>query len=326
MITNTSDISLAVAVWLLHDNYDHISQANYISATSLMKPLRHIVLAPRVDRASRPMDVQDFIPRALGNSIHDSIEAAWTNGHARSLKLMGHPDSVIERIKINPTDAEVRGSNSIIPIYLEQRAFREHKGYTIGGKFDMVTDGQVQDVKSTSAYTWLHGGKDADYQLQMSLYRWIDAAQPLPKITEDYGRINFVFTDWQKVAARSNPKYPQQRVEHKEIPLLSLKDTQHWVEAKLALIQKHLDTPEHELPECSDEELWRSDPVFKYYADPTKTAGKSTKNFNNMNDARVYQSSEKAGKGIIKTVPGSPKRCDYCEAFSICTQKDQYFS
>jgi hypothetical protein len=323
MITNNSDISLALAVWLLHDEYDYVNEPNYISVTSLMRPLRHIVLAPRIDKSVLPVDVENFIPRALGHSIHDSVEKAWTNGYARSLKLLGYPDSAIERIRINPTNDEVRGSNSIIPIYLEQRAQRQFEGFTIGGKFDMVTDGMVQDTKTTSSFTWLHGGKDNDYQLQMSLYRWIDAAQPLRKITEDHGRINFIFTDWQKSSARSNPKYPQKRIEYKEIPLLSLKETEAWIHNKLALIQRHKDTAEHLLPECSDEELWRNEPVYKYYGDPTKTTGRSTKNFDTLREANAFKTEK--GKGVVLTVPGDPKRCNYCEAFSICTQRNRYF-
>jgi len=36
--------------------------------------------------------------------------------------------------------------------------------------------------------------------------------------------------------------------------------------------------------------------------------------------------AEKGGKGIIITVEGKPKRCEYCDAFAVCTQKDKYFS
>lgn len=330
MITNNTDTPLALAVWLLHDEYDYVKGIeNYISATSLMKPLRQIVLAPRLDASDAVVDVSDFTARALGHSLHDSVEKAWTKGYARSLKLLGYPDSVIERIKVNPTDVEVRGDNSIIPIYLEQRAFREIKvngvTYTIGGKFDMVTDGIVQDVKSTSAYTWLHGGKDDDYQLQMSLYRWLDAGQALKKIHEDVGRINFIFTDWQKMQARTNPKYPQKRVEYKEIPLLSLAETEKWIQNKLEQIQRHHKQDESQLPFCTDQELWRSEPVHKYYADPSKTSGRSTRNFTSLSEARMFQ-ADKGGKGMVITVPGEPKRCGYCEVASICTQKDGYFT
>lgn len=326
-ITNNSDISLALAVWLLHDEYDHQDIANYISATSLMKPLRHLVLGPRVPPQSRKIDVEDFIPTALGKSLHDSIEKAWTIGYGPALRKMGYPDSVIENIAINPTDEQRRASNSMIPVYLEQRMFRKvvinGVEYTIGGKFDLVTEGIVQDAKSTSAYSWLMGGKDDDYRLQMSIYRWIDAAQPLPKITEDYGRINFIFTDWQRAQARQNPAYPQKRVEYKEFKLLSLKETETWVIDKLNQVIKHRSTPEAQLPECSDEDLWLSEPQFKFYNDASKTGGRSTKNFTVLSEAQAFQ-AEKGGKGVIVTVPAVPKRCSYCDVFAICTQRDRY--
>jgi hypothetical protein len=325
MITNKNDISLSLAVWLLHDEYDYVEGVDqYISATTLMKPLRQMVLSKRVDPKTVEIDVEGFVARAMGKALHDSIEKSWTHGYARSLKLMGYPDDVIKRIKVNPTDGEVRASNEIIPVYLEQRMFRTIRGWTIGGKFDMVTDGMVQDNKSTSAYSWLLGGKDDDYKLQMSLYRWIDAGQPVPKITEDFGRINFIFTDWQKTQAKTNPNYPQRRVEHKEIPLMSLRETEDWVCHKLSLIESYRDKLEGDIPECTDDELWRSDPVFKYYSDPAKTDGRSTRNFSSRADAFSFQASK--GKGIVKMVPGEPKRCGYCEAFPICSQKDRYFS
>lgn len=323
-VTNTSDISLALAVWLLHDEYDHVEGVeNYISATTLMKPLKQIVLRPRLDPSTDPEDVQDFTSRALGKAIHDSIEKAWVKGYARSLKLLGYPQQVIDRIRINPSDEEVRSSNSIIPIYLEQRAFRSTGGFTIGGKFDLVTEGIVQDAKSTSAFSWVAGTKDDDYRLQMSIYRWIDAGQPVRRITEDYGRVNFIFTDWQKSQAKSNPKYPQKRVESKEIRLLSLKETQDWIEHKLSTIRRYWNTSEVELPDCTDEELWRSDPVHKYYADPQKTQGRSTRNFDSLAEANAFRAEK--GKGVVLTVPGEPKRCGYCEAFSICSQRQRYF-
>lgn len=64
---------------------------------------------------------------------------------------------------------------------------------------------------------------------------------------------------------------------------------------------------------CTDEELWRSDPQYKYYTDPTKTSGRST-NFDNLADAHRHL-AEKGGKGVIITKPGEPKACAYCPAF-----------
>jgi hypothetical protein len=269
------------------------------------------------------------VARALGHSVHDSIEKSWTKGYQRSLKLLGYPDEIIERVRINPTDEEVRNSNYIIPVYLEQRGFRPFMGYTIGGKFDMVAEGIVQDNKSTSVNTWLFSSRDNEHQLQMSLYRWIDAHRPsigLPRrITEDFGRINYIFTDWSKMMARNNPKYPK-RVEEKEIWLLSLEETEEWVRNKLSLIQHYRDTPEHLLPECTDEELWRSAPRYKYFSDPEKAkdpTARSSKNFDDLGEAHRHMAEK--GKGTVITVPGEVKRCEYCPAFDGCTQKDRYF-
>lgn len=325
IITNKSGISLPLAVWLINDDYDYVRGVNkYISATTLMKPIRQIILPKRLPPELVETDVEDFIARGLGKAIHDSMEKAWVKNYRRNLELLGYPDAVIDRVRINPTDDELKTVEGILPIFLEQRLFRQFEGYTIGGKFDLVTEGIVQDNKSTSAYSWLFGGKDDDYRLQMSLYRWLDAGQPVPKITEDFGLINFVFTDWQKMQAKSNPNYPQKRVEQKRIELLSLEATEMWVRGKLMLIESNQETSEEHILECTPDELWQSEPKYKYYADATKTAGKSTKNFDSAMDARAHQAS-KGGAGVIKTIPGEPKRCGYCEVFPICKQKDRYF-
>lgn len=321
-VSNSTDISLPIAVWLLNDEYDYQSDENYISATKLMRPLRQLVLPHRIPPAQRPApDVGDFIASALGKALHDSIEKAWTNGgHVKALKALGYTDDIIAHVRINPEEPE----EGTIPIYIEQRAKRAvtvmGKTYIVGGKFDMVMEGRVMDNKSTTAYTWVYGGKDDDYRLQGSIYRWLNP----DKITEDTIRINFIFTDWSKADARSNPKYPQSRVQHKDIPLLSLEETEAWIVWKLTQVTKHWSLPEAQVPECTDEELWRSAPAFKYYSDPTKTSGKSTKNFDTLLEANAWWKVEKGGKGIVITVPGEVKRCGYCEAFDVCKQKDRY--
>lgn len=323
-ITNTSDISLDLAVWLLHDEYDYVNESNYISVTGLMKPLRQMVLPYRIPPEQRTNDVEDFVSSALGKAIHDSIEKAWIKDPGSKLAKLGYSPSVIERIKVNPTLEEVRASNEIIPIYIEQRAIREHNGRKIGGKFDLVTDGIVTDNKSTSAFAWKAGTRDEDHILQLSLYRWIDAQQEHRKITEDFGRINYIFTDWSKMMARQGNGYPESRIKSKNLPLLSLKETEQYVDGKLALLDKWFDAPEHEIPKCTDEELWRSAPQFKYYSKPETAAkgGRATKNFDALTAANSHLAA--MGKGVVITKPGEPKRCSYCAAFDACTQKDAY--
>lgn len=330
-VTNELGIGLPLAVWLLTDNYDYIDKENYFSVTTLQKPLRQRILPNRIPYADRKSDVADYISRALGHSIHDAMELAWKDGHyKRAMKLLGYPENVIERVVVNPTDEQRRASNEIIAVYTEQRMFREividGVTYIVGGKFDLAADGILQDTKSTSAWAFAKGTKDDDHIDQMSAYRWLDAGQPgLRKITESYGIINFVFTDWSKAMLRS-AGYPQKRVESKELELKSLEDTEAWIVARIRETIKHFNTPEASLPECTDEELWRAAPQYKFYLDPAKASdpnARATKNFDDMVEARKYQ-AEKGGKGIIITKFGEPKACAYCAGFDACTQKDQY--
>ena len=321
-VTNRSEINLPLAVWLLHDEYDYIDLENYISVTTLMKPLKQILLPKRIPLTEQTSDVEDYISRALGHAIHDSVEKAWTKGHARAMKLLGYPKSVIDRILINPSPEALKAASDPIPVYMEQRGFKEitvaGRTFTIGGKFDMVADGELYDNKSTTAYSWLFGGKDEDYSRQGSLYRWLHD----DKIFGDQIHINFIFTDWQKMQARSNPNYPQKRVASRSFNLTSVAETEAWIRAKLELLIRFWDAPEEDMPECSDKELWRSASTYKYYKDPAKTDGRSTKNFDTLLEANTHRAT--MGVGVVKTVPGEVKTCGYCPAFPVCKQKEKY--
>ena len=320
-ITNNTNIPLPLAVWLVSDNYDYVTDPKYISATTLLKPIKQIILSRRVNGAILSCDVEDFISRSMGTALHDSIEKAWNNNYRKSLESLGYSTNLINRILVNPTQEEVLNANNPIPIYLEQRAIKELNGWKIGGKFDMVAEGVVNDYKSTSVYSWIHDNKTRDYQLQGSIYRWLNP----DKITEDYIRINFIFTDWQKVNALSDPNYPKSRLQYKDIPLFSLEETEKYLSNKLAQLDKYMEAPEMQIPECTEEELWRTPGKYKYFSNPSKTLGRSTKNFDNQAEANKYWKVDKKGKGIVIYAPGEVRRCQYCSAASICKQRLNYF-
>lgn len=323
-ITNNTGVSLPLAVWLAGDGYDfQRGTRRAISATGLLKGVRKILLTERLTESDMIIpDVTDFIASRLGHTIHDGIEKAWTHDYASSMRKLGYPEKIIQRIRINPTPEELRARNDIIPVYLEQRTEREFRGYVITGKFDMVLDGVLQDFKSTSVYTAMHGDKDEDYRLQGSIYRWLNQ----DKITADHIVINWIFTDWSRAEAKRNPNYPQQRVMPHNVQLLSLDETEAWLDAKFDALEAAADLPEHLLPYCTDEELWRGKTVWKYYSDPKKADdpnARSTKNFDNSADAAAYMAS-KGGKGIVIEKPGVVRACAYCPAAPICTQRDLY--
>lgn len=319
-LLNNSNIGLGLAVWLARDSYDHSTASqplrDVVSATTLLKSTRQFILTNRMDPVENQVDVLDLVASRVGTAIHDSIEAAWTENYAVSMQRLGYPQRVIDRVRINPTTVEPGD----FPVYLEQRASRVIDGVTITGKFDQIINGELNDVKTTSVFTYIHRTKDVDYQIQGSIYRWLNPE----KITSPVMKIQHVFTDWSGMGLRSIPGYPETKAIEISVELMSLQDTETWIRKKLRHIIDNQNLPEPDIAPCTDKELWISDPVFKYYADEKKAAegGRSTKNFTAYNDALLHRIQ--AGKGIVVTVPGKPKACGYCPAFSICSQQQGY--
>lgn len=316
LFSNNNNIPLPLAVWLAADDYDFIGGKNRVSVTSLIKPTRRFVLGARVPLVERDMDVSDFIKSRMGHAFHDSIESAWKNHYKTSLDKLGYPQHVIDAVRINPDP--LNQEPNTVPVYIEQRSEREINGYTISGKFDMAIEGELYDTKSTSVYSWISGKKDDDYIKQGSIYRWIDR----DRLTGDHIHIQHIFTDYSKAMARSQKNYPPNILMNSTYPLMSLGDTEAFIIEKTSAISQFWSAPDDEIPHCTDEELWRSEPKYKYYANPDNVEGKSTKNFDNLADANKFRAEK--GKGVVLTELGKVKACLYCPAFKACKQKDLY--
>jgi hypothetical protein len=316
-ITNNNGISLALGVWLATDEYDYDPDPRTISATSIMKPTRQILLRERLKEEDKePLDLADLIPSRMGTAIHDSIEKAWITNYEKALRKQNFPEKIIDRLMINPEPGEMKSDT--IPVYIEQRVKKEFRGYNISGKFDLCIDGELQDAKTTSVYAFIKGSKDKDYSLQGSIYRWLNPE----KVTSNWINIQFLFTDWQRAAAKVQKDYPPLRVHEHRVELMSIEETEAWLNRKLDDLERHASMKEVDLPYCSDEDLWRTQTVYKYFSNPAKTDGRATKNFDNLAEANQFKAEK--GKGVVLTIPGQVKACSYCPAFPICTQKDQY--
>lgn len=316
---NVGEVPLALAVFLASDFYDFSDDATEVSATALLKPIRQIILPSRVPAGEGLVNLSDMMASRMGTAIHSGIEKAWTENHVNAMQALGLPKRVIDRIKINPTHV---GPDDI-PVYVEPERFKRQivvdgKTWTITGKTDFIGEGRVQDFKSTSTFTYQKQTNAAKYAQQGSIYRWL-APQIITEPTLD---IHYIFTDWKSAMAKSDKGYPPKRFHTQRYELMSLQETETFIRKKLQLIAAYANSPEEEIPACSDEELWRSDPVFKYYANGDTSSKRSTKNFDNRQEAIIFMSTEKAGKGAIREVPGSVMACKYCPAFAACSQKD----
>jgi len=323
-ITNNHKIDLPLAVWLLQDGYNsgaaEAPPGELISVTTLMKPTRSLILKRKVDQTQEEFDLSDMIASRVGHGLHDSIERAWTQGDWRgAMRKLNYPEKIINKIKINPDPKTLKDDD--IPIYLEIRGFKEFRDIIVTGQLDFLIGQAYRDFKTTSTFAWTSGNKDDDYILQGSMYRWI-----MPDlIKDDIMRIQFIFTDWQKFRT-VDPKYPQIRTPHREFALLSLEDTETWINDKVDHIIANAGLDQDKMVECTPKELWQSEDEFKYYSNPetAKKGGRCQKNFAKEADAQLWLKEK--GKGIVVRVPGAVKACPYCPAFSVCQQRTNYFN
>ena len=317
--TNGQAVPLSIAVFLATDYYDYIDEPNTFSATTLLKPLRQIILGSRLPTEDQAIDLTQLVANRMGVAIHNGVEQAWIQNHSNAMKLLGYPAGLIQRVIVNPpAGTDLTGK---IPVYLEQRAKRSlrigNDVFHITGKFDFVGEGRLEDVKTTSVWTAIRHSNDDYYTWQGSIYRWLNP----DLITADEMAIQWLFTDWSKSQARSDPKYPKSRHVQRFFLLKGLAETERFLRSKLQEIQQHWNTEELALPPCSDVDLWRSEPIFKYYKNPEKTQ-RSTKNFETYQDAVIRLAAD-GGGGLIREVPGLVKACHYCPCYLHCTQKDQ---
>ena len=314
-VTNNGQIPLSVALFLAVDHYDYVP--NTISATSLLKPIRQYILARRVPPGTNIPDVEQLIAARMGTAIHDGIEKVWMNPELRiqALKDLGYSENIISRIVVNPKPKDLKPDS--IPVYMELRSFKEVDGMTVSGKFDFIGNGALEDFKSTSTYSWIKGKKDDDYIMQGSIYRWLNP----DIITSDVFTIQFIFTDWQKGMTYSQANYPAKRMMPRKFKLKPPEEIEAYVKQRIADIRTLWDKPDDEIPECTDEELWRSEPVWKYYKNPASKT-RATKNFDNEGEA-IARWQQDGGVGEVVKIPGQAKACLYCPAFAVCKQKDR---
>lgn len=318
-LTNNSNIPLSVAVFLASNSYDFTPKEKSLSATDFNRSIRQVILRNRMmattDYGNEAVDIMSLVKSKNGTAIHDAIEKTWKddNVRKRAMKNLGLPDSVIDKVVINPDPSKVDPDQ--IPVYMEIRKEIEIDGWTISGKFDFVADDGLTDFKSTGTFTYEKQTNVDKYKVQGSIYKLIHS----DIIKKDYLTIMYWFTDWSKNKALASAKYPQSPILPQKINLMSEEETKGYIRNFIRQLEEHKETPEEDLPYCTQKELWQDDPVFKYYRDPNKRV-KATKNFDNFYEAQQHFIAD-GSRGLVVTVPGKVKACAYCPAANICSQR-----
>lgn len=318
--TNSRGISLPMAVWLAHDSYDYDPDPNVISATTLLKPLRQIVLARQNKDLQKVADLGDMLKSRVGTAVHDAIEQAWKSPHSRAKALnimgLGH---IADKIKVNPDPDTLKDGD--IPVYMEQRV-KKPVGvgdYKISGKYDMILNGRVIDFKNTSKRNWTDAVKGKDYADQGSLYKWLNPE----KVTDDVIQIGFNFTDWTPYSnSKDDPAFA---IADKVYALKTVDETDAWVKEKVRKIDFLISQPEYKLPDCTSEELWMKAPIFKVYKNHgDKVAMRGGAKFESRLEAESFRSLKSAGE--VREIKSEATACKYCPVRTICSQAERLIS
>ena len=185
---------------------------------------------------------------------------------------------------------------------IEKRFKAEINGNILSGKPDMVFDNTIVDMKTTSVWGFVYKESD-DYVRQMSIYRWILERNGVK--VNSWGTIWYIFTDWKRSEGRFNPDYPDSRIKCVDYELMNEVSTEAFIIENI----NRLKSARIELPECTDEELWRT-------ADKWEGAKRAKK---------VYSEESEANEALISGYeieyrPGRVKRCNYCNVCNFCEQ------
>ena len=133
--------------------------------------------------------------------------------------------------------------------------------------------------------------------------------------------ILYLFTDWSSAKAKQETGYPASRIIAQDYQLMSIQETEQFIKNKLKQLNKYINDPTG-IPDCTPEDLWQRESVFKYYRNPEKL-DRSTKNFSSYWEAN-QRFTEDGAVGRVIEVKGEVVFCKYCNARNICNQAKQY--
>lgn len=200
------------------------------------------------------------------------------------------------------------------------------EGKTISGtadKYDPKNGGVITDYKFLKTYGAMSPDTLKKYKKQLNLYGFglrengIEASR---------GKLIFVLKDWSRGMVGKKKDYPQTPVIVHDFPLLEQENLRPWV---TKLVKDHIAADNGEVRECTDEEMWKREDVFKVKKVGGKNALPGAANFTTLQEARDWIASVDGkydpSELDIEEIPGSRARCeDYCAVSHVCPQYQSF--
>ena len=191
----------------------------------------------------------------------------------------------------------------------------------LGKKMSGISDvyeenGDILDAKFTSAYTVSNMSSLREWEAQLNIYAYLFAAHNFP-VRDLY--IVAMIRDWQRSRVYGN--YPKEATVTIPIARWSKEDTELYIYDRVTTLEKHNDTPDDELPECTREERWQKDDSFAVMKEGAKRA---TKLFDDLASAEEHVKTL-GPKFTVQPRIGEWTKCKhYCHAAQFCNQYKKY--
>lgn len=305
-ITNDKNIDPLIYQWMIHNQGQYTGGESLVTASQMYDPTQLIILKKRYgDRLVS--DAMDGLWTTMGSLFHKMIE-----------DLPG--SAVNDAIKRDP---------SMQGLLQEQRFNTSIDGHIVSGQADVIYPKRKEavDYKFTTAYS--HTSKDTknkyDYQLNTLGYLC-----GLSGIKIDMGVIVAVFRDWHASQALISEKqgrdYPSPEEQY-EFPMWSEKDQKNMIYDKVKEIADNLNTPDGELPECTEQQMW-ADPSYYTVLTPKgdrAMTGTGASYGLNKKQAEAFCKSKNVPTSRIEFRQAVRKRCEnYCPVKQFCHQYKTY--
>lgn len=251
-------------------------KADY-SATELTDPPRLVHLINRHD-AEIEVDVVDRIWLLLGKAVHYILEKSAT-------------------------------INQLEESYITTKVC----GRILSGTSDLYEDEEIDDYKVTSVWSFVFGDRIPKWEEQLNIYAYIFRSIGL-KVNKI--NIDAILRDWSEMKAMKDKNYPQKPVRVININLWSEEAQKIYVESRIKTLIAFENTPDDDLPPCSDKERWQKVNKWAVMKENRKSA---IRVFNNEEDAKTLNNTDP--KFYIEFRPGEYTRCErYCLAKKFCSQ------
>ena len=275
----TNKLGLPQAMVEAVSTSEHNAEGN-LSATTLLKSIREIVLAKRHWNELED-DVSNRVWSIFGQAVHKVLERETETSFTE------------EFLKVNLGSVNITGR-------IDSYDMQDHK---------------VTDYKTCSVWK-IKFNDFSDWEKQGLIYAWLLKKNGFEcKSCEFIAMLK----DHSATEARRDPSYPQLPiyVYRFDITDEKLKEIENYIGAKVKAYIEAINLADEDLPPCTDEERWASPNKWAVMKEGRKTA---IRLLDSEDEAKAYiDNNQLDKKHYIEFRAGASRKCqDYCSVCQFC--------